>query len=847
MARRLSRILLWIVIALLALALILAAFGLYTVRRSFPQVEGTLQLPGLQAPVHVYRDGLGVPHIYAENEHDLFMAQGFIHAQDRFWQMDFWRHIGSGRLAEMFGESQVETDAFIRALGWPRIAEQEYALADEDTKAILEAYAEGVNAYLATRSGASLSLEYAVLGLLNRGYRPEPWTPVHTLTWAKAMAWDLGGNMDAEVLRARMLRAFGPDRAADLFPPYPEESPVIVPGAPTLERADAPSPEAALALLPDLTPLARRAAALDALLGGRFSGLGSNNWVVAGDRTATGMPLLANDPHLAIQMPAIWYENGLHCRPVGPDCRFNVVGFSFAGAPGVIIGHNDRIAWGVTNVGPDVQDLYIEKINPEDPNQYEVNGQWVDMEVRQETIQVAGGDPVTVTVRLTRHGPILSDFDEDLAALDQTTDLDLPATYAVSLRWTALEPDLILQSVLRLNIARNWEEFRDALRFWGAPSQNFVYADVEGNIGYQMPGKVPIRASGNGLLPVPGWTDDYEWVSFIPFDDLPYTFNPDQGYVVTANNAVVGPEYPHLISLGWDYGYRARRIVERIETASRPLTVEDMRDIQGDNYNAMGPVLVPLVTSLAYEDARLRAMADLLAGWDFRNDADSAEAALFNAFWHHLILATFGDEFQPPEGGETDVAAQILGADDIPSDDRAFLVIERLVEDPQSPWWDDVTTPEMEDRDAILRRALAAAVEELDARLGTDPADWSWGALHTATFENQTLGRSGIAPIEALFNRGPFPTGGGASIVNATGWDFKDGYEVRWLPSMRMIIDLSDFDRSRAIHTTGQSGHAFHPHYIDMAPLWARVEDAPLLWSEAAVQAAAEAHLVLEP
>ncbi len=846
MSIRLRRILLGILAALIVIAVALAALIPPAVRRSFPQIEGTLQIAGLQAPVEVIRDDLGIPHIYASNEHDLFMAQGYVHAQDRFWQMDFWRHIGAGRLAEMFGESQVETDQFLRTLGWARIAQQELDRADPDTLAILQAYADGVNAYLADRRGTSLSLEHGILRLLSPDYEPEPWGPLNTLTWIKVMAWDLGGNMDAEMLRARMLKNFGAERTAELFPLYPKDAPIIVPEPAFGLAPGTPASPASAAAAIDWAPLARRVDALNSLLGAGFRGIGSNNWTVSGQRTTTGAPILANDPHLGIQMPSIWYEVGLHCQPKDGECRFNVVGFSFAGAPGVVIGHNDRIAWGMTNVGPDVQDLYIEKLNPQNPNQYEVNGEWVDMQLVQETIQVAGGDPVPITVRYTRHGPLLSDVDEDLAALQEATALDLPPQYAVSLRWTALEPTRTMDALLWLNAATDWDSFRDALRDFAAPSQNFVYADVDGNIGYQTPGLIPIRANGDGLLPVPGWTDDYEWTRYIPFDELPRSFNPPRGYIVTANNAVVGPDYPYMISLGWDYGYRARRIIELIE-AKQKLSLQDMAAIQGDNFNAMGPVLVPLLKTLNPAENDLQEAVAMLHGWDYQNDSDSAPAALFNAFWRHLILSTFGDEFPQAEEDETNTSSQILGAADMPSDDRAFLVIEILVEDPDNAWWDDITTPEREDRDAILTRALQAALQELHSTLGKDPASWSWGALHGATFRNATLGESGIAPLEALFNRGPFPVSGGSSIVNANGWDFSQGYDVTWVPSMRMLVDLGDLSNSLSMHTTGQSGHPYHPHYIDMAPLWSTIQFHPMRWTRQQVEAAAEGTLRLIP
>ncbi len=443
MKKKGSRIAIWVVSILVVLAILVSVFGVIIVRQSFPQVSGEIKLADLDGLVDIYRDNMGIPQIYAASLHDLFMSQGYVHAQDRFWQMDFWRHIGSGRISEMFGETQVETDTFLRTLGWRQVAEQEFASYDPQSIAILNAYAEGVNAYLADHLGTAISLEYGILKILTPGYKPEPWTPVNTLTWAKAMAWDLRGNMDEEIQRAVLLKTLTPDQVTQLFPPYPADHPVIVPemGQP----ASAPSYTGSLPDL-DWAILQTRFSALDALLGPSGAGIGSNSWAVSGSLTTTGMPLLANDPHLAIQMPSIWYQIGLHCRPVSKACPYEVAGFSFAGFPGVVIGHNQAITWGFTNTGPDVMDLYIEKINPDNPNQYEFNGQWVDIILRTETIAVGGGKPVILTVRSTRHGPIISDAYMDLSKFNTKAGVPLPQNYAISLRWTALEPSTIFQA-----------------------------------------------------------------------------------------------------------------------------------------------------------------------------------------------------------------------------------------------------------------------------------------------------------------------------------------------------------------------------------------------------------------
>jgi penicillin amidase len=645
------------------------------------------------------------------------------------------------------------------------------------------------------------------------------------------MAFNLGGNMDSEIWRAVLARKLGADRLQDLDPEYPPLHPVIVTSTQATED-NSPSLgiDASVPSVSQLEAIYSQSLALKDLLGGTGMGIGSNNWVVSGSRTDTGLPLLANDTHLGIQMPSIWYENGLHCEPVTESCRYNVVGLSFAGLPTVVIGHNDRIAWGVTNLGPDVQDLYLERVNPDNPNQYEVNGRWVDMKLVEETIEVAGSDPVPITIRYTRHGPILSDVDEDLMALSEVEDSP-DYDIAVSLRWTALEPGTIYKSIRAIDIASDWTDFRNALRDWDVPSQNFVYADVEGNIGYQTPGRIPIRRTGDGRVPAPGWIDDYEWISFIPYDQLPSVFNPPEGYIVTANNAVVGDRYSHFISRDWALGYRANRIVEMIE-AKPTISVDEIRRMHGDNFNAMGPVLSPILMGLEFEELKLAERAALLNGWNYQNNIDSSPAALFNAFWRHLVLRTFADD---------------LPAGWLPGGGSAFQIISQLVVIPNHPWWDDLSTPAAEEMDDIFRAALEDAVSELESSLGEDPSDWAWGRLHRATFENQTLGQSGIAPIELLFNRGPFETGGGSGIVNATSWDEEAGYSVVSLPSQRLIVDLSDLGNSLSMHTTGQSGHVFSPHYIDMADAWRTIQYHPLLWIREQVQALSDSHLILRP
>ena len=819
--------------------------------QSFPQIDGEIQLTGLDAPVDIYRDSMGIPHIYASTGHDLFFAQGYVHAQDRFWQMDVSRHIGSGRLSEMFGKGQLDTDSFLRTLGWARIAREELKMLSPEDIAILQAYSDGVNAYLNDHTGAELSLEYSILGLLTRGYKPEPWQPLHSITWGKAMAWDLGkSRLTSEVQRAILLKTLTTEQLAELYPPYPKENPYIVNDFKI--GAALPSAAVQLAQAPDvsalLTAVSEKQHGFDEVLGPGGENIGSNNWVISGALTATGKPLLANDMHLDQQIPSIWYEVSLQCRPVSEKCPLEVTGFSFAGVPGIIAGHNQHIAWGFTNVGPDVIDLYIEKINPENPDQYEVNGKWVDMQMVEESIRVAGRDePVKLTVRYTRNGPIVSDTygplkqqrDDEEPSFTQKAGIELPASYAMSMRWTALEPNRVFNAIFGINRASNWDEFCLAAADFAAPSQNMVYADIDGNIGYQTPGWIPIRKEGHdGSLPVPGWTDDFQWQGYIPFDQLPRTFNPQAGFIATANNAIIGPEYPYLITTDFDRGYRARRITDLIANASAPITIDTIKGIHGDNQDLSAEFLVPALLQVDLRDSHMEERRTLLTGWDHQSTMGSAAAALYNSFFYHLLARTFRD--------------------DLPKDywfngnARSVLILKNLVTQPNSPWWDDKTTSDsVEARDDILRLAFTDAVAELEKRFGRDTAKWNWGDMHTLTLTNSTLGESDVPPIEALLNRGPFRTSGGNIMVNATGWDASKetpiAYTVVSYPSERAIYDLSDFNNSIAIHTTGESGHAYHPHYVDMTQLWANIQYVPLWWNQESVIEDAEGYLVLKP
>lgn len=842
-------------VALALVVTLVAAVVLATswVRRPFPTTSGEISIPGLSGPVEVLRDEQGVPHIYADTADDLAMAQGFVHAQDRFFEMDMRRHITAGRLSELVGEAGLEADRVTRTLGWRRVAEAELPLLEPQTRRLLQSYADGVNAYIDRHaSPSSMAFEYVVLGQQFGGYRVDEWTPVDSLAWLKAMAWDLKGNYDNELLRARLDGRMTSSQIMELFPDHSFDArPPILSAeewAPAPGRAGG-SPVATDPELGDVkrveAAFAEAQGALDTIpdLIGRGEGIGSNSWVVTGAKSSTGMPLMANDPHLGVGIPSIFYQVGLHCRTETPDCPLDVSGFSFAGLPGVIIGHNDDISWAFTNLGGDVTDFYLHRLEDET---YLRDGARVPLEIRTETLRVAGGEDQTLTVRETVHGPLLSDVSPPVAeggANARVEGREVRETYAVALAWTGLTPSATADAILGMNTASNFTEFRAAAEKFAVPAQNLLYADTEGNIGYQAPGLFPIRESARegappGFWPAPGWDSTYDWTGFVPFRDLPWTYNPESEFIVAANQPVTESEQP-FIAAEYDHGYRSTRVRDLIMAADA-LSPEDMREIQLDSENTFAPTLVHALLQIDTSDDPFTAQAqELLVDWDFTTPADSspagAAAAYYNAVWRNLLALLFNDEL--PRDLWVDGGAQHRTA------------VAELLRRPTSLWWDNKQTPGItEERDEILRQALQEARLELTRQLGKDPAGWDWGKLHALNFEHSVLGGEGIpAPIRWLVNRGPYGLPGGSSIVNANGWSANEGYGVDWAPAMRMVVDLADLDSSTWVNQTGQSGHAYHDHYGDQVEAWMANEQYPWLHSPEAVRANTSDTLTLVP
>ena len=878
----------------LLVVVLLVAFvtTVLVVRRSFPTQDGTVSLPGLSGPVTVIRDDRGVPQIYARTADDLFRVQGYVQAQDRFFQMDFRRHVTAGRLSELVGADPdaLQADKVVRTLGWRRVAQQELDQADPATHRYLDDYARGVNDYIGSRSPSELSLNYTVLGLDHTLPPIEPWTPLDSVSWFKAMAWDLRGNYDDELARARILGTVKDVARVDqLYPPYPyaQHAPIIGPGeneaqsvaaAASVTRAagqaanptrgagagrsrPAPAPPPAAdpgGLLAALTSppgqrsldLAQQAvSAVPNLLGGGADGVGSNSWVVSGALTTTGKPLLANDPHLEPAIPGIWYQMGLHCEELTSACPYDVAGFTFAGVPGVIIGHTQRIAWGMTNLGPDVTDFYLEKLSGDG---YLRDAKVVPLVTRQETIRVAGSSPVTITVRSTDHGPLLSDVIDSVAQAGRRAPVPKGSPprddgYAVALQWTAETPGHDMDAVFAVDSAIDFDTFRTAVQKLDVPAQNFVYADIDGHIGYQAPGRIPVRRANlprepvpaDGTWPLPGWDSRYDWAGYVPTSELPWTRDPKEGFIVAANQPVTAPGGGPTLTRDVDYGYRSQRIRDLITAdvaAHRQLQVEDMQAIQLDTRNGIAAYLVPILLREKVDDAFTQEAIELLRTWDYTQPRDSAAAAYFNAVWATMMDLTFDDEL--PVGTRPDGGA------------RWAEVVRQLLQDPQDPWWDDRRTPNVvESRDEILRQALIQARLRLTSQLGKDPSTWQWGQLHRLRLVQQPLGGVDVTKLlHPLLNRGPIDMPGGPAIVDANGYDASSGtFAVDWAPSMRMIVDLSAFDRSTWVNQTGQSDHPGQANYTDQLDAWADGDTFPWPFTRAAVERAAAQTMTISP
>ena len=804
-------------------------------RRSLPLVDGSVTVSGLSAPIDIVRDSDAVPHIFASTKTDALFGLGYVHAQDRLWQMEFQRRIGHGRLSEIFGRVTLPQDRFLRTVGFGRAARDAWASTPSWAKDQINAYVAGINAFLATHRGTSLPPEFALLR-----FEPEPWSGADVVVWVKMLAWDLSMNYANELLRHDLAAAVGPERAAELLPEYPIDGLSIVGGpsgnsrriraesAPTsqIQMLRAPFPLFGSELRHALSE--GHPAVRDFLLGSaRTEAIGSNNWVVDGSLTASGRPLLANDPHLGTRVPSTWYLAHMSAGD------FDVIGATVPGAPAVALGRNRFIAWGATNAYVDVQDLYRERLD-ESGRFAEFRGEREPVQIIRETIVVDDEEPVGIDVRLTRHGPLVSDAINANNA-EAPAARRRPPLEPLAFRWTALDPDdTTVASFLRLNEARSWTDFTTALRDFVVPSQNFVYADVDGNIGYYAPGRIPIRARGDGGAPVDGWTGDAEWISAVPFDALPHTFNPPARFIVTANNRPRYSDYPYVLGLDWVAPYRAQRIIELLKAKGAGLRPDDFAEIQRDTVSLHARDLLPLLLARVLPaGARDREAVAALKSWDGNASGDSGPAAIFEAWFLRLAPALAGDDLGP-------LATQ--------SYQERFTFVTRFVTNTlnadASPWCDDVRTSEAESCEEMITTALHEAVDELASRMGSNLGEWRWDAVHRVMFPHQGLDAVGL--LRPWLSRS-MPGSGDWSTVNAGPVAADRPFEQRHVPGYRQIVDLSPANDSRFLADVGQSGHPLSPHYDDFLTDWKAVRHRPMRTNRQEIERDAIGTLRLAP
>jgi penicillin G amidase len=758
------RILGWIAASMLVLTLVIAGGGYAALRTSLPETSGRITVAGLHGEVTIARDANGVPTITAKDDDDLSFGLGFAHAQDRLFQMELQRRYGAGRLAEIFGDAAVPLDTQMRVLGLYRAAEAAFPNLSPEVRSGIEAYSAGINSYLATR-GLALPPEFLLLR-----FKPEPWTPADTLVWGKLMDFQLGGNYRGELLRAQLARTVSQGDMEFLYPGYPK---------------DAPTTLAALMPLYRHLPLAQLYATLPATLGPHYA---SNNWVVDGAHSESGKPLLANDPHLGFSTPGFWYLARLKTP------AHDIEGATVAGTPLVIIGHNEKIAWGFTTTTADIEDLFIEKLDPKDPSRYMVADGSLPFRTRQETINVRDGQPISLTVRATRHGPVVTDMLPP-GTIDQG--------YVLALQTTFLDDDdRSAEALWEIDRATDWTSFRDGLKNLASPPQNIVYADTGGAIGFIAAGRIPIRKNGQGWLPMPGWSGEYDWQGYIPFDELPQATNPASGHFVSANNKIVPDSYPYFISSDWDLPDRVERIEQLLEATPRQ-SPNASAVIQADTLSLEAKRLVPLMTKIVPSGDMAREAVERLQNWDFHMDADKVEPLLFTAWLRAFARSVFFARLGAAAGDYWDLKPNVI-----------YAVLTQ-----QRDWCADQKNPS-ETCETRLSESLDTALDELRHNYGDEMARWQWGRAHIAYFPNAVFER---VPLLRDWLRVTVPTPGGYDTVNrgpSVIRDNKNPYEQRFGAGLRIITDMAAPADSRMMIAPGQSGNPLSSHYADLLTRW---------------------------
>ena len=743
-----------------------------------PVYDGAKILPGLKDPVDVYTDPYGVPHIIAQNEKDLFYSAGYIAARDRLFQMSMVAFAVRGELALALGNEFIGSDIYLRTWGIHSTGKKLVKAMSKDTYKIVNDFCEGINSRI-NEIISDPPIEFKILGI-----EPPEWDPIVLAGYSRMMARELSSSWKPEIVYGAIMEYFGKDKLAEVYPSYNSDKP-------TIAQTNIP------AVKQLLNQILAQEISLNNILGHGSSSIGSNSWVVSGSRTISGKPLIANDPHLEFTQPCRWYE--MHLK----GGRFNVSGVCLAGIPVPIIGQNEHCAWGFTNSMVDDMDFFIETVNPEDPTQYLYEGTWKNMKLIEETIPLRDNKDTTIVIRLTHHGPVISDIHPILKESDQV----------VSMAWTGNWVTNEIDAFIGLCTMQNWNDFTEATKKYGVPGQNMVYADVYGNIGWRPAVYIPIRKEGSSLIPRPGNKAEYDWQGRVPFDHMPFIINPEQGYIATANNKTIDDSFPYYISGLWADPSRAERIIERLGQTDR-VNINDMKSIQLDYTSRFASEIIPhfLSSRLGNETGRLKTAYDIITEWDFVENPESQGALIFHAVLRQLVLNIYGDEMA------------LLGDNYLEAfTEMKYLhsrSLRNLLVNGTSSWIDDIRTKnKVEKLEEILRRSFSAGINEIIEHVGSNTTNWQWGRAHSLIHEHE-LGKIPVLNWILDLNVGPYASGGSDKSPNAGGYSFNDPYEQTAGASMRRIVDLSNLNETQFILPTGQSGLSHSHHYRDQADLY---------------------------
>lgn len=818
-------------IIILVLAILIVAgllYGYFTFRKSLPVTSGTIKVEYTGHEIKIIRDKNGVPHIYAQNRNDALFALGYVNAQDRLWQMELLRIAVRGELSEMGGEKYLDQDIFAKTVGFLRISQESLNYYDEEIKFYLSAYAHGVNEYIEQNKN-NLPLELSIAGV-----KPEPWKPEDSLAIAKMMAWEQSGNWESELVRSEFTQIYGSQIAGEFFPAYSDKNILITEGASHV-GASFMTPYQSQGNHQENFNFLEASQEFKELLGIPNS-LGSNNWVVDGTKTTTGRPILANDPHLSLPLPSIWYESHLK------DNEHDVAGVNIPGIPAIIIGHNKNIAWGVTNGSADTEDLYIEKIRKNN-GQYEYlyKDQWLPIKVIKEKIKIKGKEEKEIEILFTHHGPIINPI---LAGKNEL--LMIPSFSNVketlSLQWIGYKNTMEAKGMLLIDNAKNWSEFVEGVKYFQLPALNFVYADINGNIGYHLSGLIPTRAKKSGAVPVPGWTGGYEWTGTIPFEEMPSQYNPEKHYLLSANNKIISSQYPYYIDYQFESPYRAERIDQMIKAKDK-LSIDDFERMQADTYSIEAQKIKNIIINSLekYPDKisreeRVKKAYELLKKWDGHITKDSPEASIYNVFKQKIIERLLQDKEMNSQIREHYLSLYSPVSTGYP--------LVTILSDGKSLWLKRLEKNYNLSKDELIYESLKQAVEELKNKFGEDVNNWKWGNLHTIKFTHPF---AFLSILDKLLSVGPFPNGGDGETVNLGMYMPSDPYSQVAGPSYRQIIDLSDLDKSLTVLPIGESEHRLSPHYADQASLWLEVKYHPMRFSDESIKRDQEAVLILSP